>query len=67
MNNTIAIRNEFNTLAQSLGCKARIGGNKRKIEFQMFTGTTTSDGFELVVKIDQTKFGYLIANFPQLH
>ena len=63
-NSTIAIKNEFNTTAAKLGCKARIGGNKAKIEFQEYIGD--SKGFELVVKIDANRFGQLIAKYPQL-
>jgi hypothetical protein len=64
--NTKQIKNTFNTLAQELGCKARICGNARNIELQMWTGSVTSDGYEIVVKIDAVKFGQLISKYPQL-
>lgn len=63
--NTKQIKKEFNTLAAKLGSRARIGGNAKTIEFQMYIGE--SNGFEQVIKIDSNKFAQLIANYPQLH
>jgi len=64
---TKAIKNGFNRLAETLGCRARIGGNAGKIWFAEWTGTTTPDGYEWIVGIDAARFGKLIANFPELH
>lgn len=60
-------KNTFNRTAEKLGCLARIGGNKKKIELQMFLGYCSKDNREWVVKIDSKKFSQLIANFPELH
>lgn len=65
--NTRQIKNQFNRTAESLGCKARISGNAKKIRFEMWTGAVDSKGYEIVVGIDSTRFGSLIEPFPQLH
>lgn len=64
---TKQIKNEWNRKAESVGCVARIAGNKNKPSFEMWTGSVTSDGYEVVVKIDANKFGQLISRFPELH
>ena len=61
------INNYFNRNAESLGCKARLDGNAKKIKFQRWTGEITHDGYEVVVGIDAATFGKLISNFPELH
>jgi predicted ribosome quality control (RQC) complex YloA/Tae2 family protein len=67
MKNTRQIKNDFNRLAEELGCAARLSGNAKKPKFEMFTGQITSDGFEVVIGIDANKFGQLISKYPQLH
>lgn len=64
---TKQIKNEWNRKAEELGCVARIAGNKKSPSFEMWTGSVTSDGYEVVVKIDANKFGQLISRFPELH
>lgn len=59
-------KNDFNSLAEKLGCKARIGGDARKIKFFMWTGMVTHDGYEVIVGIDANKFSKLIAKYPEL-
>jgi len=63
---TKAIKNDFNRLAETLGCRARLSGNAKKPMFQMWTGSVTFDGFEVVIGIDANRFGQLISNYPQL-
>lgn len=46
---TRGIKNDFNRLAEKLGCKARLAGNLKKPKFQMWTGEITHDGYEVVV------------------
>ena len=57
---------DFNKEARLLGCKARIGGNKKKMEFQEYL-YTDSKGYEIVQKICEQKFGSLISKYSQLH
>jgi hypothetical protein len=64
---TKAIKNDFNRLAEKLGCKARLAGNARNPKFQMWTGSISSDGYEIVVGIDSQTFAKLINNYPELH
>jgi hypothetical protein len=64
---TKAIKNDFNRLAETLGCRARLAGNAKSPKFQMFTGNITSDGYEMVISIDANKFAQLISNYPELH
>ena len=61
---TRAIKNNFNELARAIGSKARIGGNKKKIEFQEYL--YDADGYEMIVKITALRFSQLIANYPEL-
>jgi len=67
MNNVTQIKNDFNRLAEKLGCAARLAGSAKNPKFQMFTGQTTPDGFEVVIGIDANKFGQLISKYPELH
>ena len=64
--NTKAIKNDFNRLAEQLGCKARLAGNAKSPKFQMWTGSVSYDGYEIVIGVDANKFGQLIANYSQL-
>jgi hypothetical protein len=59
------IKNKFNKLSSDLGCRARITGNVKKIEFQEVIGET-ADGYETVVKITASRFNQLIKKYPQL-
>jgi len=61
---TAQIKSQFNQEAAKLGSKARLGGNKAKIEFQEYVGD--NKGFEMVVKIDANRFAQLIAKYPTL-
>lgn len=60
------IKKRFNDLAFALGCKARLGGDARKIKFEMWTGELTKDGYEIVVGIPLNKFNKLVEPYPQL-
>jgi hypothetical protein len=64
---TKAIKNEFNRTAERLGCKARLAGTAKNPKFQEFTGSISSDGYEIVIGIDANRFGQLISKFPELH
>jgi hypothetical protein len=55
----------FNKIAAEIGCRARIKGNKKNIQFYEVIGINR--GYETIVKIDMKKFSVLIQNFPQLH
>jgi hypothetical protein len=66
MATTKTIKNDFNRLAETLGCKARLAGNAKKPMFQMWTGSVSCDGYEIVIGIDANKFGQLISNYPDL-
>lgn len=62
---TAQIKKSWNAKARELGCKARIGGNKKKIEFQIWL--RDENGFEIVVKITSVQFSKLVNPFPELH
>ena len=59
------IKNDFNTKARTLGSRARIGGNMKKIELQEYL-YTDSKGYEIIIKIKPHRFGQLIENYPSL-
>ena len=59
------IKQSFNQLAQSLGCKARLAGNAKSPKFQELIGESV-DGYEIVVGITANRFGQLINNYPAL-
>jgi hypothetical protein len=59
-------KTRFNSLAAKLGCKARIAGGKKKIEYQKYLGYDTASGHEVVIKITVQEFCNLTNKFPQL-
>lgn len=65
-NSKIMSAKEFNRISESLGCKARIAGTKKKICFLEFTGTIMN-GYEIIIGIDANRFAQLINPFPALH
>lgn len=67
MKTTKQIKNEWNSKAQSMGCKARIDGNKKRMTFYKWTGSVSADGYEIIVKINSDEFCRLTANYPELH
>ena len=64
---TKAMKAHFNTTAQALGCRARIEGTAKKIEFMQYLGYDSKDGREWIQKIDSNTFFKLIAKYPQLN
>lgn len=63
LNKLIKMQN-FNKIAQKIGCKARIKG-KKNVSFYECIGE--SKGFEIIVKIDMKRFSILINKYPELH
>jgi hypothetical protein len=59
------IQNDFNNLADSLGCKARIGGTARNPKLFEFRGSYTQ-GFEVWFPIDAYRFAQITNKYPQL-
>jgi hypothetical protein len=64
---TKEVKNTFNELAYKLGCRARLGGNAKKVKFEMWIGTYTKDNYEVVVGISLQEFDKLISKFPELY
>lgn len=58
------IMENFNKLAEKLGCKARVKGRKN-IEFYECIGID-SKGYEIIVKVRSDRFAVLVNKYPQL-
>ena len=65
MSKVAEIKNDFNTKARTLGSRARIGGNTKKIELQEYL-YTDSKGYEIIQKATIHRFSQLIENYPSL-
>lgn len=62
----VKIRNWFNDTAESLGCKARIGGNGKRPKYYMWRGGIEK-GYEVWHPVTMSEFVKLINKYPELH
>lgn len=61
------VAQEFNTLAQNLGCEARLVLTYKTQKHQRYTGYGSKDGYEMVVDVTSDEFDRLTKPFPSLY